>query len=247
MARSAELEICDVRDAKLAASSLTLPSGVVHVWQRQLSATAEELEEWYGLLSSEEREKSARYRVERPRCDFILTRSTARSLIGRYLGRAPRDLSFRYTEFGKPFLEDSAGLRFNVSHTEGLAVMAFSKDHEVGIDVEKVRPQDDVKKLAKRFFSAHEVRAMQDLTGDELHCAFFRCWTRKEAYIKAKGEGLSLPLHEFDVSIEPNEMHALLATRPDASEASHWLLRDMPVSAGYVAAIAVGIESRSRT
>ena len=93
--------------------------------------------------------------------------------------------------------------------------------------------------MAERFFSAYECHVLEHLSGDELHAAFFRCWTRKEAYIKAKGEGLSLPLHEFDVSIGPNEPQALLATRPDPLEAGHWILRDVPVPAGYAAALAV--------
>ena len=117
--------------------------------------------------------------------------------------------------------------------------MAFIRGREVGVDVEKVRRQNDVEKIAERFFSLHERRELERVSGDDLHQAFFRCWTRKEAYIKAKGEGLSLPLHQFDVSIDPNPKQALLATRPDASEAGRWELFNISINPGYAAALAV--------
>jgi 4'-phosphopantetheinyl transferase len=191
------------------------------------------------LLSAEEHERATRYRVERPRKDFILTRGTLRSLAAGYLGTTPRDLSFRYSEYGKPILDGPFDVRFNVSHTDGLALIAFVRTHEIGIDVEKISPKPDVRKLAERFFSLHERHSLEKLSGDELQAAFFRCWTRKEAYIKARGEGLSLPLHQFDVSVAADESRVLLATRPDASEASRWILRDLPTSPGYAAALAV--------
>lgn len=221
-----------------------LPHGVVNVWVRSLHVPAFVERACYELLSAEEHERAGRYRVERPRKDFIVTRATLRSLAAAYLGTTPLDLSFRYSKYGKPMLDgpfDSRfnDLRFNVSHTEGLALIAFVRTHEIGIDVEKIRPQPDVRKLAERFFSLHEREALEKLSGDELQTAFFRCWTRKEAYVKARGEGLSLPLHQFDVSVAAHESQALLATRPDPSEASRWILRDLPTTPGYAAALAV--------
>ena len=115
--------------------------------------------------------------------------------------------------------------------------MAFARDREIGIDVEKVDREVDAKKLSDRFFSVRERQCLKDLSGEELKSAFFRCWTRKEAYVKARGEGLSLPLDQFDVSVDKS--CALLATRPDASEAARWTLRDLPMSPGYAAALAV--------
>jgi 4'-phosphopantetheinyl transferase len=117
--------------------------------------------------------------------------------------------------------------------------MAFVKQRPIGVDVENVGREVEAERLAERFFSEHERQALRRLEGDELQAAFFRCWTRKEAYIKAKGDGLSLPLHQFDVSIADGDRDALLATRPDAAEAERWTICDIPMGTGYAAALAV--------
>ncbi|HEX3819920.1 MAG TPA: 4'-phosphopantetheinyl transferase superfamily protein [Candidatus Sulfotelmatobacter sp.] len=234
-----QLEICEVRDAALEAPGQEINNGEVHLWRRSLGASPPAIDACFALLAPDEREKAQRFRVERPRSDYILTRGTLRSLLAGYLCRTPQDFSFQYTTYGKPFLADHRELQFNVSHTDGLALLAFVRDREIGVDVEKVRAQSDVKKLAERFFSDRERDGLRDLAGEELHAAFFRCWTRKEAYIKAKGDGLSLPLHQFDVSVAPNQAQALLATRPDPSEAGRWKISDVPVQSGYAAAVAI--------
>jgi 4'-phosphopantetheinyl transferase len=233
------IQICGVWDASLDSSPPDLPLATAHVWKRSLHGSDAELEACHELLSDEEREKAARYRVERPRTDYILTRGTLRSLLSKYLRISPQDISFRYTQYGKPFLANDTDLAFNVSHSEGLALLAFTRKRDIGVDVEKLRPQTDARKLAERFFSVREREALRPLSGDDLHTAFFRCWTRKEAYIKAKGEGLSLPLHQFDVSIEADPAEGLIATRPDATEESRWMLRNLPTNPGYAAALAI--------
>jgi 4'-phosphopantetheinyl transferase len=193
----------------------------------------------YSLLSPDEREQAARYRVERARRAFVLTRGTLRSLIAGYIGKPPQELVLKRTPHGKPFLDGPFDLRFNVSHTEGLALLAFVRKREIGVDVEKIRPQPDASKLAERFFSIRERSDLAHLSGSDLQKAFFRCWSRKEAYIKARGDGLSLPLDQFDVSVAADASRILLATRPDPSEASRWLVRDLPTSPEYAAALAV--------
>ena len=239
MPSNTQLEIGNVRDAAVEAPLRAIRNGEVHLWRRSLEPSAPALNLCFALLSAAEREKAERYRVERPRNDYILTRGTLRSLLAGYLDCKPQDFSFDYTTYGKPFLADHRELQFNVSHTEGLALLAFVRDREVGVDVEKVRAQTDALKLAERFFSEHERNELRKFEGDELHAAFFRCWTRKEAYIKAKGDGLSLPLHQFDVSIAAHQTQALLATRPDAQEAKRWVISDVVVPADYAAAVAV--------
>jgi 4'-phosphopantetheinyl transferase len=233
------LQILEVCDAALDSLAAPLEPNVLHLWQKPLIESEDAISACYELLLPEEREKASRYRVERPRQDFILTRGTLRSLLSKYLQRDTREITLDYTEYGKPLVRDSS-LHFNVSHTNGLAVLAFVLNREIGVDVEKIRPQSDAKKLAERFFSDYERRALRDLTEDNLNAAFFRCWTRKEAYIKAVGEGLSMPLSQFDVSLEPNPDQALLATRPDPNEVTHWLVRNISVTAGYAAALAIG-------
>ena len=212
----------------------------VQVWRLPLRPVAEDLRICCAVLSVEERQKAERYRVEEARSNFILSRGMLRFLLGERIGISPPALRFRYAEHGKPFLEGPpADLRFNISHTQGMALIGLAEGREIGVDVEKIRPSTEVRKLAERFFSVRERESLSVLSGDELQAAFFRCWTRKEAYIKARGEGLSLPLHQFDVSVAPRENHALLATRPDPSDLKRFMLCDVAVPIGYSAAIAV--------
>lgn len=218
-----------------------LPAREVHVWYRSLNhKTAEALP--YEVLSPEEKARAARFLVDRPRIEFVLTRAALRVLLAAYLGRAPQELKFSYSAQGKPFLEnDATDLRFNVSHTDGLSALAFVRGREVGVDVEKFRPECEPAKLAERFFSASERQFISRLSGRALDQAFCRCWTRKEAYIKAKGGGLSIPLDEFDVSVAEDQPAALLATRPDPLEVGRWALYGLPVEAGYAGALALSV------
>ncbi len=234
-----KVESRDFCDAPQNVATELVPD-VVHVWRRSLTARTATVDAAYEVLSPEERERASRFRVERPRNDFILTRGALRSLLAGYLQKSPQEFAFRLTEYGKPLLVGAFDLRFNVSHTDGLALLAFVLHREIGVDVEKIRPEPDARKLAERFFSAHERDAMRHLRGNALQEAFFRCWSRKEAYIKARGEGLSLPLSQFDVSIEASASRILLATRPDPSEAERWIVRDLALSSEYAAAVAFG-------
>jgi 4'-phosphopantetheinyl transferase len=239
MGSKTEVQIGEVWDATKIGYPPELGSGVVHLWQRPLNATGAEVRACYELLSIEEQERARRFLVERPRNEFLLTRGTLRSLLAQYFGGTPQEVRFRYAGHGKPTLEGDSGLSFNVSHTNGLALMAFVKQRAIGVDVENMGREVEAERLAERFFSEHERQALRRLGGDELQAAFFRCWTRKEAYIKAKGHGLSLPLHQFDVSIAEGDRDALLATRPDAAEAERWTICDIAMGTGYAAALAV--------
>lgn len=241
MASKTELAIGEVRDATGGKWPAKLPLGEVHLWQRRLDATPGEVSVCYELLSAEERERAQRFRVEPPRTAFVLTRGTLRSVLAHYLGGKAQALRFRYESQGKPFLEGDDNLFFNVSHTDGLAMLAFARGRRLGVDVEKIHPGTEVEKLAERFFSERECRDLRLLNGDELRAAFFRIWTRKEAYIKATGEGLSLPLDQFDVSIAAGDRDALRATRPDALEVERWAVSDITVAAEYAAALAVAV------
>ena len=214
--------------------------GVARVWHWPLNASALEVADLRKLLSPDELERAERYRFDQHRNEFILSRAVLRMVLASYTAQSPESLSFDYSAQGKPALKNGPpDLRFNVSHTEGLAVLALVREREIGVDAEKIRPQPDAQKLAKRFFSAREQLFLGKLSGDELQRAFFRCWTRKEAYIKAKGEGLSIPLHAFDVSLEEDQPAALLGTRPDPTEVGRWTLYDLSVGPGYAAALTV--------
>jgi 4'-phosphopantetheinyl transferase len=130
-------------------------------------------------------------------------------------------------------------LEFNVSHSGSVAVLAFARGRALGVDVEQLRENFDHEAIACRFFSEEEQRQLAALQPSERYQGFFRCWTRKEAYIKAQGTGLSLPLHQFDVSLKPGEVNALLFTRPDSAEAARWSLQEVLAGDGYIAALCV--------
>jgi 4'-phosphopantetheinyl transferase len=240
MGSRTEIRIGNVWDATSIVRPPGLVSSVVQVWLHRLNASSAEVSASYQLLSRDEQERAGRFRIERARNDFVLTRGMLRILLAGYLGKTPHELHFQYGNRGKPVLEGDGDLCFNISHTDGLALMAFAKRRAIGVDVETLGRKTEAMRLAHRFFSERESQALSGLCGDELQAAFFRCWTRKEAYIKAKGDGLSLPLHQFDVSITAHDRDALLATRPDPAEAGQWTVCDVAVGQGYAAAVAVG-------
>lgn len=241
MSNNIKVELLECRDAPEKCVVPELLPDVVHVWIRPLKVPPPIEQACCELLSQEECERAERFRAGSPRSNFILTRAALRSLTAVYLGIKPHDVRFRYSKHGKPELAGPFDLRLNVSHTDGLALIAFTRTREIGIDVEKIKAAPDAKKLAERFFSARERSFLENQSGEELHAAFFRCWTRKEAYVKARGEGLSLPLDQFDVSVAEGEQRALLATRPDPSDAGRWTVRDLQTNPGYAAALAVSV------
>ena len=154
----------------------------------------------------------------------------------------PQYLRFTYGPRGKPALATDMGavsLRFNVSHSHGLALYAMTRGRELGVDVERIRPEIVQEQVAERFFSPREVTTLRALPVPLQATAFFACWTRKEAYIKATGEGLALPLDQFDVSLAPGEPAALLRTAWDPQEAPRWTMQDLDPAPGYRAAVAV--------
>jgi 4'-phosphopantetheinyl transferase len=194
------------------------------------------------VLSADEHERAERFRFRKDREHFIAARGLLRILLGRYLDLPPRQLSFSYSPYGKPQLAGVSGgaaLRFNVSHSHGIALYAVALGREIGVDVEYIRREVVGESIAEHFFSAREVASLRALPAEMQPQAFFNCWTRKEAFIKAIGEGLSFPLDEFDVSLVPDEPAALLNTRNGPLEAARWSLQALPVDEGYVAALAV--------
>ncbi|MFN3647963.1 MAG: 4'-phosphopantetheinyl transferase family protein [Armatimonadota bacterium] len=194
------------------------------------------------VLSPDERERAGRYHFARDRHRYLTVRGTLRLLLARYVDLAPETLRFRYGPFGKPELEGCPGeidLRFNVSHSGDLGLIALTRGRAVGVDVEQVRPELSYQELADRYFSPAEAAAIRALPAETRRLAFFHCWTRKEAYVKARGDGLSRELAAFSVSVAPDEPAALLqcASAPDAP--SRWSLQTLNLGPGYVGALAV--------
>jgi 4'-phosphopantetheinyl transferase len=223
-------------------ASLALPEDEVQLWRVDLEAIRADESRWQKVLSSDESARASRFHFSGDRQRFIASRALLRTILAAYLSMDPSALSFSYSRKEKPFLgpaQAGSDVTFNISHSGGIALFAFTRRREIGVDVEQVRRDFDVEAIARRFFSAHERRQLAALPKENRFEAFFRCWTRKEAYIKATGEGLSLPLHQFDVSLAAEDRDALLSIRPDDSEAALWSLREIPAGPGYVAALCV--------
>ncbi|HEX6289771.1 MAG TPA: 4'-phosphopantetheinyl transferase superfamily protein [Herpetosiphonaceae bacterium] len=223
-------------------ASLTLEHDDVHVWRIALDQPAARLPYYAQTLAPNETTRASRFYFERDRHHFTVGRGALRMILSRYIGLAPHELQFTYTSYGKPALSETTGgdsLRFNLSHSAGMALCAVTRNREVGVDIEGIRRLDDLKQIAGHFFSANESAVLHALPEEIQVDAFFTCWTRKEAYIKAIGEGLSMPLDCFDVSLVPGEPAALLAVRGNVEEAERWLLRELHPGPGYLAAIVV--------
>jgi|SRR5208282_4898705 len=222
--------------------SLALPPSEVHVWRANLDLDSVELERAQATLTSDERARAARFHFPKDQHCFIAARAALRTILARYIDRTPAQIEFCYGPSGKPELppgSDTDGLCFNLSHSQGLALYAITRHCEIGVDLEGVRANFAWEEIASRFFAPREVEALRLVPSRSRAEAFFNCWTRKEAFVKARGEGLSFPLDQFEVSVAPGEPARLLRTMGDPQEASHWSIRELEPSAGYVAAIAV--------
>lgn len=215
---------------------LTLPGGEVHVWRRSLEIDPAEERACRALLAPDERARADRFRFDRDRTAFTAARTGLRRLLGLYLNEDPVQIEILAGVHGKPELAGHP-LRFNLSHSGGLALYAFHPERPVGIDLERHRLDLSHLELAERFFSPAEVRRLRALPEEARVAAFFDCWTRKEAFIKALGEGLSHPLDSFDVSLTPGDAAALLATRPDPAGRLRWHMQAIELGPGWSAAL----------
>jgi 4'-phosphopantetheinyl transferase len=219
-----------------------LASDEVHVWRARLDRPDDDVRAFERTLTVDERARATRYRFLKDRTHFTVARGILRTLLGRYLIRQPSELQFRYNQYGKPLLEESGeenALAFNVSHSHGMALFAFTRGREVGIDIEYMLPDRAEMSIARRFFSPHEVEALQAVPAQQQTRAFFSCWTRKEAYVKTRGLGLSLNLNLFDVSLAPGEPAMLLNIREPGQHLEDWSLWNLEPGSEYAAALAV--------
>ncbi len=213
----------------------------VHVWRASLDLGASRRHALHLTLAEDEQERAERFHFAKDRARFIAGRGLLRAILARYLRADPAGLRFCYDPKGKPALTPAShtgGLRFNMSHSHGLALYAVTRGRELGVDLEYIQPRLEGG-IAERFFSPREVAALGALPADLRNEAFFACWTRKEAYVKAKGDGLALRLDQFDVSLNPRQPAALLRMEGDPQEACRWSLWALDAAPGYAAALCV--------
>jgi len=217
--------------------SLSLEAGQVHVWRICLEQQDDLLDRFRRTLEPEELERAGRFRFERLQRHFITSRGFLRYVLSRYVAAKPEQLSFAYNYYGKPLLAGNSSLQFNMSHSHEMALVAVTSGAAVGVDVEHIRADFASEEIATRFFSRLEVETFSSLPTEERVAAFFRCWARKEAYIKAIGKGLSQPLDGFDVTLAPADPAALL--RAGEEDTVQWTMSDIDFGADYASALVV--------
>ena len=221
-----------------------MPRDEVHVWRAGLDMSPERLGQLAETLAEDERARASRFRFPRDRHHSIAARGILRDILARYLGRDPAAIRFRYGAAGKPALARHRGapdLRFNVSHSHGLALYSITCGRHTGVDVERIEPRVAAEPIAERFFSAREVLALRALPAESRVEAFFNGWTRKEAYVKARGGGLAMPLDSFDVPLtteDGGDGGVLLRVHHLRPGASAWSVEALAPGPGYVGAVA---------
>lgn len=214
----------------------TLTSDTLHLWVGRFSALAARRAFFESLLAADEQQRAARFVADDVREHFILARGMLRVLAGHYLNVGPEAIRFTYGARGKPALPES-NIGFNLSHSGDLIAAGFISRREVGVDVEEIHPIPEMKRVAMDNFSPAEFEIWDALPSDVQMRAFFTCWTRKEAYIKATGDGFRLPLANFDVSFTPDEAPRLL--RAEGDDPARWSLLHLDPAAEYVGAACV--------
>jgi 4'-phosphopantetheinyl transferase len=216
---------------------IRLRESAVHVWWLSLSGAEPEVEAALAAMTSDERERALRFRFARDRRRFVVARTAVRLILGEYTGLAPLQIPLRLSDSGKPYLADRSDLRFNLSHCEDRGVLAVSR-HPCGIDLERIRDVPEALEIAQRLFTASENRALRAISSRQRPGAFLRCWTRKEAFVKARGEGLATtPLRSFDVTLNSGTPALTLrGERPSGK----WTIRNLPAGPGWIGALVVG-------
>jgi 4'-phosphopantetheinyl transferase len=231
-----------VRQWKIPPTLLSIDSGQVHVWRIRLDLNNPDQTKFLSILSKNEVEKAEKFHFEADRIRYLVIRGALRVLLGKYGGEDPGSLEIAYSHSGKPYLSNKGNIKnilFNTSHAGEIGLIAVAVDRQVGVDLELIRQDKSIKSISKRFFTPEETAqllALPELLQQE---GFFTCWTRKEAFVKASGEGLSIPLNQFQVSFYPNDTPRLLSVRKETGEAGRWSMFHLDPGTNYVGALVV--------
>ncbi len=223
--------------------------GEIHVWVLSLRVSESRFQELEALLSPDERARAEGYRFPAPARRFVAARGMLRERLGQYLGVAPSQVGLEVNPWGKPLLagkaaDGTSALHFNLAHSEGLAVFAFARNHPLGIDIEKIRPLKNLDGMVSKSFSPAEQEAFYALPPGQRLDAFFTTWTRKEAYMKARGLGFHLSPKGFDVTVSPTAQPKILRDSQYAGDPSDWACYDLDVGEGFAGAVVAGQESK---
>jgi 4'-phosphopantetheinyl transferase len=207
---------------------------VAHVWLVEVPNFIPQLDDFWEILADDEKERAERFVFAKHKEIYIIVHGILRQLLARYLQIKPQEINFINNNYGKP---EVANIHFNISHSHDMALLGFTKNSPIGIDIEFMRKNFASLNIARRFFSEHEIKALSQAK-NRTH-AFFNCWTRKEAFIKAIGHGLSFPLNKFDVAIGTKKDSLLLDVRDNKYKVSDWSLTSINIPNNYQGALAV--------
>lgn len=222
-------------------SQIHINDDEVHIWRVPLTFSG-----WAGgklgdLLSAEETKRAECFRFHKDRIRYIVSHSALRSILGAYLNMNGRRLIFSCNKYGKPFLSENSEtlpIQFNFSHAGDYALVAITLERAIGVDIEYIQGDVEIADIS-RFFSDPEKELMEGLGSVERPLAFFNCWTRKEAYIKARGQGLTYPLNRFEVSLRPGDPAKLIRVDKEPDEVFRWRMEDIYVAPDYSATLVV--------
>ncbi len=228
-----------MKKSDLIQKDFSFAQGQVNVFTISVDKNRRLLPIYMECLSLDEKNKASRFKFKIDQDRFIISRGVLRILSGKFLKKGAQQIQFTYGEYEKPDYVGNQRLNFNLSHSGNLIVIGFVEDYEIGVDVEYIKTDFDLLKLGQKFFSKNEIISLEKQAQDDLPKAFFRCWTRKESFIKAEGSGLSFPLDKFSVSLESDEKAQLLETMWDLKEKDQWTLFSFKPTDEYIAAVAV--------
>lgn len=229
------------REAK-DASYFQLPNDEIHIWTASLEKTPERRAEFLPILSSDEQARAKRFYFERDRNHYVAGRAILRILLGNYLGVEPARIEFTYGVYGKPDLEtalNGRNLQFNLSHSKDQAIYAFNWDQPVGVDIEYIHPMKNMEEIAAQFFTANECEMIHFSPKDQKYESFFKIWTCKEAYLKANGSGLMVPINQVEIFMTPEGKAGLASIGDDLQQTAPWSLKIFTPITGYQAACAI--------
>ena len=210
----------------------------VHVWIIPIKTSDPAVGHFERILAEDEVDRASRFRFPHLRDSFVITHGSLRYLLGQYLDLHPASICFSYGHKGKPSLSPESTLQFNLTHSNGMAAVAFTSGCQIGVDLEHIRPMNDMEQLAGQYFCPEEIEEIMSLPPKDREHAFFLCWTRKEAYIKAIGDGLSCPLDSFRVTVQPNIDARLIHIGGNMTAAAMWTLHNLSLAADYAATVA---------
>ena len=218
---------------------LSLQPDEAHVWSVSKSAHENRVQAYWDILDTTEKERAMKFRFLKDRLCFIIARGVLRNLLATYTYASPEDIAFSYGFNGKPYIDHKSDIQFNVSHSGDTILLGFVQKYDIGVDVEHTKRHVEVEKVARCFFSNEEITSLLSLDRTYHTQAFYNCWTRKEAFIKALGSGLAFPLDQFVVSLDSTKEATLIDTKWDAKEKEKWVLQSMEPQQDYIGAISI--------